>query len=108
MSLLFPNSFLHWIWTYQPQKLAKMLAAKPWSGIGLLALAPIMALAAKGAFQRRHWGWFLAISIFAMNGAIDLSRIVTGAPLQGAIGVLAATLVMYWLTRPKVKTLFLN
>jgi hypothetical protein len=106
LSLLLPNSFLKGIWTFQSEKRAALLAVAPWSAIGLLALVPVMALAAKGTYQRRHWGWFLAISIFSLNGANDLARFVGGSPVEGGIGIIAVSIVLFWLTRPTIKAQF--
>jgi hypothetical protein len=106
LSLLFPESFLTVLWTGQPEKRAAMLAAAPWSALGLLALAPVLATAAWGCFQRQFWGWILAMSIIVLQGAVDLSRIFGGAALQGLFGVLVVWVVLFWLTRPKVKALF--
>ena len=106
LSVWLPDSFLKWIWTWQSEKRAALLALSPWSGLGLFALAPLMALAAKGSYQRRHWGWFLAVSIFALNGANDLTRFVGGNPVGGGIGIIAVAIILYWLTRPGIKAQF--
>ena len=65
-----------------------------------------MALTSVGCFRRKRWGWLLAVAIFALNGLADAVRLLTGAVLEGLIGVIAAGAILYVLSRPKIKRAF--
>jgi hypothetical protein len=106
VSLLTPGGALDWIWLIKPEEHGLLLALGPWMGAAFLALALAMAAASLGTFRRRRWGWWLAVLIFAVNGAGDAARIPAGAALQGAIGDAATALILWWLTRPRDRQLF--
>jgi hypothetical protein len=105
-SLLAPGGPLEAIWRFKPDEYRQLLALAPWTGAGFLGLAVAMALAGYGTWRRRLWGLRLAILIFAVNALADATRTVFGAAWQGAIGVAATGIVLWWLTRPKVRALF--
>jgi hypothetical protein len=105
-SLLTPGGRLDWIWRVKPDEYRQLVALGPPAGEGFLALALVMALASYGTYRRRHWGWRLAIAIFAVNAAADAARIPLGAALEGAIGVVATGVILWWLLRAKVRAAF--
>ena len=75
-------------------------------GVGFLALAAVMAAASFGTFARRRWGLKLAMVIFAVNALADGARIPFGAVWEGLIGVALTGIVLWWLTRPRVRRAF--
>lgn len=105
-SLLAPGGPLDVIWRVKPKAHAELLAMGPLAGIGFLGLSVIMAAASVGCFARRRWGWGLAVVIFVVNGLADGARIAFGAPLEGAIGVTAAALIVWWLAQVRVRATF--
>ena len=75
-------------------------------GIGFLALGVVIGLAGIGLLNRRKWGWWLAVFVFAANGIGDVVRFLMGDILGGIIGLVVACLILLYLTRPKVKQFF--
>jgi hypothetical protein len=106
LSLLTPGGALDAIWRLKPDEQAQLLALGPAVGAGFLALALVMAAASCGAFARRRWGRRLAIAIFAANAVGDAARIALGGVLEGAIGVAVTAIILWWLTREKVRASF--
>lgn len=105
-SLLVPGSVLDVMWRIKPHEHEQLLSAGVAAIAGFFALSMIMATASVGTFLRRRWGWWLALAIFTANGLADAARIPLGAPLEGAIGVGTAALILFWLTRPPVRRMF--
>ena len=105
VSLLVPGPF-DAIWRIKPAEHAVLAVWAPASGVGFLALGGFMAAAAIGLYQRRRWGWRLAIGIFTINGLGDAGRALTGAMLEGLIGVAVAVALIWWLTRRSVRAEF--
>lgn len=101
-----PSTPLSAIWVIKPQDFETLLELAPWSGVGFLTLSVLMACAAWGCWQKRRWGWTLAIAIFIANGAGDVLQILGGRLVEGATGVAVTTAIVIWLARPKVRAGF--
>ncbi|MCC6789100.1 MAG: hypothetical protein IT547_14795 [Hyphomonadaceae bacterium] len=69
-------------------------------------LAMAMALTSVGCFQRKRWGWLLAVEIFATNGLAGAARLLAGEVVEGHIGVIAAGAILYVLSRLKIRRAF--
>jgi hypothetical protein len=108
LSLLTTGGSLDAIWRWKPMEHAQLLALGPVVGVGFLALALVMAAASHGSFKRQRWGWRLAIGIFAVNAVGDALRIPAGAVWEGAVGVAATSVILWWLTRGRVRRLFVR
>lgn len=96
------------MWRGKPAAYQQLLSMAPWSGGGFCLLAMAMALTSVGCFQRKRWGWMLAVAIFAINGLADAARLLAGEVLEGLIGVIAAGAILYSLSRPRVRAAFGN
>ena len=59
------------IWKLYPARRALLMPYRMWLGPGFLILAIVMVSASIGCFRRRIWGWWLAITIFVINGLSD-------------------------------------
>ena len=105
-TLLNPGGALDGIWQIKPDEHRQLLAMGPKVGLGFLALAFVMLLASIGTFRRRRWAWPLALAIFTVNALGDAARIPMGAAAEGLIGIAATGLILWWLTRPKVRGQF--
>jgi hypothetical protein len=106
ISLLLPGSALDAIWSIKPAEHEQLLRAGNLAAVGFVGLAAIMAVASLGAFRRRRWAWRLALIIFAINGVGDAARIALGAPAEGTVGVAVVALIIFWLTRRRVRDMF--
>lgn len=105
-TVFYPETPLSAIWWVKPDTFAQLVELSPWTEIGFLLLSGLMGATAWGCFQRRAWGWKMAVAIFAANGAGDLAQILTGRILEGALGIAVIVAVVLWLTRPKVRSPF--
>src|SRR5678809_1270988 len=82
-SILMPRGTFDWMWAIKPGAYEQLRAVAPWSGLGFCLLALAMALTSIGCFQRKRWGWLLAVAIFAINGLTDAARLFAGEVLEG-------------------------
>ena len=105
-TVLVPGTPLDAIWAIKPAAGTQLCALAPWSGVGFLVLAVVMATASLGAFRRTSWAWPLAIGIFAVNGLSDAARIPFGGALEGLVEVVAAALILCGLSRRGVRAQF--
>jgi hypothetical protein len=106
VTLQWPGGPLDAMWRVKPAAYSDLLLLRPASTIGFAALCATMAAAAFGAATRKRWGWWLALSIFALNGLGDALNAMGGALAEGAFGVAVTLLILWWLTRRRVRTLF--
>jgi hypothetical protein len=105
-TLLAPNTPLDAMWALKPAAHQDLLLLRPASTAGFIVLTLAMASAAWGCFGRKRWGRILALVIFALNGLGDAARALTGGLVEGLVGVAVAAVLLWWLTRPRVRALF--
>lgn len=58
------------------------------------------------AFAIRIWGWWLTVAIFLVNGLSDVAQIFMGHFLERGIGVVAAGVILFYLSRSNVRGAF--
>lgn len=100
-ALLWPGTVLDAIWSLRPDRQPLLMQWRGVAGPGFLALAIPMAPASYGAFLQRPWARWLAVAIFAANGAGDAAQLVLGRWLEGGIGVAVAAMLICVLCRWK-------
>jgi hypothetical protein len=105
-ALLLPGSAAEAIWRLYPARRALLMPYRDWLGPGFLLLAVVMVSGSIGCFRGRKWGWGLAVTIFAINGLGDATQIFLVHFLEGGVGVAVAGAILFYLTRPKVCSLF--
>ncbi len=106
MALVWPGAFFDAIWNLAPSRETQLMPWRTIAGPGFLGLSVIMAVTSVGCFFARQWGWGLAVVIFAVNGFSDLVQIFLGNVTAGLVGVVAALVILYWLTRMNVRAAF--
>lgn len=106
LALTVPGTPADLIWSPLPSRRGMLMPYRQWMGPAFLGLALVMAAASLGCLRRRKWGWRLALAIFAVNGFGDLAQLALGHVLEGAVGVTVAALILFALTRPRVKSAF--
>jgi hypothetical protein len=70
-------------------------------------LSVVMFLAGLGWFRRQYWGWLLGTTVIATNLAADFVHALLGDWLRSGVGIIIAGLLLFYLTRPAVRTCFL-
>ncbi len=108
ITLLAPGTPIDAIWSFKPDDLRTLRAIGSWLGFVFIGLALAFAIAAYGAFLRKPWGRGLAIAIFAISGASDAARMLTGAWVEGLLGVVLTCVILGWLATPNVRAVFRN
>jgi hypothetical protein len=98
VTLIAPGTLLDRMWVLNPRGHAVLITLGKPVGFLFLLLALALAAAGVGWLKRRYWGWLLALLLIGGNALGDLIRLVSGAWLEGAVGVaIAGALVLYLL-----------
>jgi hypothetical protein len=105
-TLFDPGGPLDPVWRIKPAAHAQLLAMGPWVGLAFSALSVAAVVIAAGVFQRRRWGWNAAVVGIVLNAVGDAARGLSGAWLEGLLGVSVTAAIIWWLTRPRVRALF--
>jgi hypothetical protein len=106
-TLLWPGGPLDIIWAIRRDDThAKMLALGWPVGAGLWVVAAVGIACAIGSLQLRRWAWWIAAAAMGANILSDLVRLAMGGVFEGLVGVVIAGLILFWLTRPSVRTQF--
>ena len=106
ITLLVPGTLLDQIWVVNETGYRQLLPFRGLAGAGFLGLGVLIALAGIGVLKGRRWGWWLAVLVFAANGIGDAVRFLSGDFLGGTIGLVVVVVILFYLTRPKVKGFF--
>ena len=105
-TLLKPGTVLDRLWALNKTGHSQLLSLGKGAGIGFAVLSALLCAAAVGWFRRRYWGWVLGTTIIAINAAGDLVNGVMGERLKGAVGVAIAGLLLFYMTRSRVRNYF--
>ena len=106
ISLSWPGTFLDPIWKLNPTAYLAMAPLGKTIGIPFLFLAATLALTGILWFQRRIWGWRLAVVIIAIEVLGGISNAFRGDVLGGLIGFAIAAALLLFLLRSKTKSAF--
>jgi len=105
-TLLLPGTPLDRAWTLNPTAYKQLSPQGTKVGILFLLLAVVLVVSGIGWFQRRLWGWRLAVAIIATQVIGDCVNVVRGDLLRGGTGVIIAGALLLYLLRPRVRALF--
>jgi vacuolar-type H+-ATPase subunit I/STV1 len=105
-TLLWRGSALDVLWDLNPTAYKKLAPLGGTVGILFLLLGAALATAGIGWFQRRLWGWRLAVLIIATQVLGDVVNCVTGDLLRGGTGVIIAGALLLFLLHRKVRATF--
>jgi uncharacterized membrane protein YccC len=106
ITLLFPRSRLNAMWKLNPIAHAQMAPLGIWVAIPMLFFSGIMLGSALGWYQRRRWGWLLAVLIISTQLFGDVANFIAGHWLEGSAGVIIAGSLLFWLLSSSVKMAF--
>ena len=105
-TLVFPGTILDQAWRLNPVAYEQLAPLGAPIGVALFLLAMILAVAAMGWWRRRPWGWILAVVIIAIQVLGDFANLLRGDVLRGAVGVVIAAALLFYMTRPRVRAAF--
>jgi hypothetical protein len=106
VTLAWKGTALDRIWLLNPFAYQRLAPSGRLVGIAFLFLSTLLAIAAVGWFKRRRWGWWLTVAIIATQVLGNAVNLDLGHVLEGATGVLIAGFLLFYLTRPRVRTAF--
>jgi hypothetical protein len=75
-------------------------------GLVFLVLALALGTAAVGWFQKKRWGWRLAVCIIGIQVLRDLVNLMRGDYTRVVTGAVTAGALLIYLCRPSMKALF--
>jgi hypothetical protein len=105
--LLMPGTLADAIWHLNPAANQQFKALGGASSLFLLAVGAMAATSAAGLVRGRKWAWWLAVSIFAVNGAGDIvGFVVTRDLVRSGTGVLVAACFLFCLMRRDVRSFY--
>lgn len=106
VTLIWPGTSLDRTWALNPAAHKQLATLGKPVGILFLLLSATLAVAATGWFQRRLWGWRLAVALIATQVLGDLVNFFRGDWLRGGVGFSVATALLVYLLRPTVRAVF--
>jgi hypothetical protein len=101
-----PGTSLDRGWKLNPTAYKQLFPLGSTIGILFLLLAVTLLVSGVGWFQRRLWGWRLAVAIIATQVIGDIVNLVRGDLLRGATGVIIAGALLLYLLTPRVRGAF--
>jgi hypothetical protein len=105
-TFLLPGTPLDHAWTLNPTAYKQLSPLGGKVGILFLLLAVVLVLSGVGWFQRRLWGWRLAVAIIATQVLGDVTNLARGDWLRGGPGVIIACGLLLYLLTPRVRAAF--
>jgi hypothetical protein len=106
VTLAWPGTVLDALWTVNPTGHEGLLLLGRVGGVAFLGLAVAMVTLGWGWFHRRRWAWYGLVAGISLNMLGDAGQIVVGRWREGLFGVVAAGLVLVYLTRPSTRARF--
>lgn len=102
-TLLLPGTSLDGAWSLNPTAYQQLSPLGRKAGILFLLLAVVLVLSGVGWFQRRLWGWRLAVAIVTTQVLGDITNLVRGDWLLGGTGAIVAGALLFYLLTPRVR-----
>jgi hypothetical protein len=105
-TLVHSGTVLDKMWKLNPVAHEQLMPLAPTVGFAFLLLAWALLFAGIGWLKRRRWGWILGTAIIAINLCGDVFNASRGEWLKGSFGILVAGLLLYYMTRLRVRRYF--
>ncbi|HUA15873.1 MAG TPA: hypothetical protein VMG31_11275 [Verrucomicrobiae bacterium] len=106
ITLLLPGTPLDRAWILNPTAHKSLPSLGSKVSILFLLLAVLLLLSGVGWFQRRLWGWRLAVAIIATQVLGDITNLMRGDWLRGGTGFIIASALLLYLLTPRVRAAF--
>jgi hypothetical protein len=107
VTLFHPGTVLDRAWNLNRPAYIALAAIGRMVAVPFAVLSIVLFLAALGWFRHQYWGWLLGTTVIATNLAADFIHALLGDWLRSGVGIIIAGLLLFYLTRPAVRTYFL-
>src|SRR5438477_9450237 len=108
ISLLFPGSFLEPIWRLNPRARAGLGGMGVWAVILMGSVWLACALAAVGVWRGARWGYWLAVSLLAINLLGDTLNLFLRTEPGAVVGIPIALAILAFLMSRGARRFFLG
>jgi len=105
-TLLVPGTTLDRAWALNPGAYQQLSSMGSIAGLLFLLLSLLLIFSAVGWFHRRRWGWILAVVIISFQVIGDLVNLLRGDSQRGAVGVIVAGALLFYLFTPSIRADF--
>lgn len=106
VSLLFPGSFLEPMWRLNPRAREGFASIGAWAVVLMFVVSVACALAAVGLWRGARWGYWLAVSLLAINMLGDIANVVMGTEPRAAVGIPITLAIIVFLMSKRVRRFF--
>jgi hypothetical protein len=107
ISLVWPGTFLDAMWNLNRKAYEQFAFLGRVAGLLLFVVAMLTAVAGTNLLKGGKLGWWMAVFIFALNGAGDLVNcFIMGEILKGFVGLVIASGFLLYLFRPATRKYF--
>jgi hypothetical protein len=106
LTLMWPGTVADRLWELNASGHVQLLLLGRKVGFGFFLLSIILVFAGIGWFQRRTWGWTLAVIVLMTQVLGDLVNAWMGQFARGITGAIIAGALMFYLFRQEVRNAF--
>jgi hypothetical protein len=106
LSLAFPGSPLEPMWRLNPRGHQGLVGMHAWGIVGMALVSLACVGAGVGLWLARPWGLRLALAILVVQLGGDILNVLLGTEPRAIIGVPIVAVLLVYLTRASVRSLF--
>ena len=106
ITLLWPGTILDRAWELNLNAYQQLIPVRHVAGPLFFLLSVFLLLSAFGWFQRRRWGWTLAVAVISVQVLGDIINLLRGDWLKGTVGVVVAGALLFHLLTPRIRQAF--
>ncbi len=107
VSLLFPGSFLEPLWRLNPRAREGFAEIGAWAILLMGAVSVACAMAAAGLWRGSRWGYWLALTLLAINLIGDIANVLRGTEPRAAVGIpIVIAILVFLLASRRVRDFF--
>jgi hypothetical protein len=108
VALLFPGSFLEPIWKLNPRAHEGFATMGRWAIVLMCVVCLACALTAVGLWRGARWGYWLAVSMLAVNLLGDVANVLLLKERKALIGVPVVVVILIYLASRRVRDFFVS
>jgi hypothetical protein len=107
ISLSLPGSFLERLWRLNPRAREGLAEIGAWAILLMGAVSVACAMAAAGLWRGSRWGYWLALTLLAINLIGDIANVLLGTEPRAAVGIpIVIAILVFLLVSRRVRDFF--